>query len=202
MGFSFFKLNQYLQEQNATVSVIAPIQEILPYTEIKTEDITTIRISKKMVDEFQAVNPSEVIGKISTVTLYPNRPIDKRYLEEKSKEFQNYQVVGIRVSASRFAGVTEGSIVDVYWLSGNTNQPAAATLIASDAEVIKISDGIGRNIKASVIAGSENLQLAEPRIVFLKVKPEEVPYLVNGSLDSCNFISLVNKGSRQPTLKP
>jgi len=188
------------KELDLTPVVVASAQ-IEAYSNLSPDNIKIEYVSSKFVDEFTAKNVEEITDKITMVPLYPGRPIDIRLVADKPEEIGEGQVVGVNIDSVRFAGVTEGDTVDVYRLDIE-NLAAPAQKIASNAKVLKVTDeknisiNEANNIARSAAASAGLTQVATPRIVYLLVKPEEVPYVIQGSLPGSTVISLSKKPAK------
>lgn len=191
---------QQAKELELTPVVVASAQ-IDAYSNLSPDNIKIDYVSAKLVNEFTARDMSELANKITMIPLYPGHPIDIRLVADKPEEIGDGQVVGVNIDSVRFAGVTEGDTVDVYWL-GNENIAMPAQKIASNAKVLKVTDEKNisiaekNNIARSAAASAGLADIATPRIVYLLVKPEEVPYVIQGSQPGSSNISLSKKPSK------
>lgn len=191
---------QQAKELELTPVVVASAQ-IDAYSNLSPDNIKIEYISAKLVNEFTAKDMNELTDKVTMVPLYPGHPIDIRLVADKPDEIGDGQVVGVNIDSVRFAGVTEGDTVDVYWL-GTENVAMPAQKIASNAKVLKVTDEKNisiaekNNIARSAAASAGLVDVATPRIVYLLVKPEEVPYVIQGSQPGSSSISLSKKPAK------
>ena len=188
------------QELELTPVVVASAQ-IEAYSNLSSDNIQIEYISSKLVDEFTARDIVELADKVTMIPLYPGHPIDIRLVADKPDEIGNSQVVGVHIDSVRFAGVSDGDTVDVYWLDSE-NLASPAQKIASNAKILKVTDEKNvsiteaTNIARSAAASAGLTGIATPRIVYLLVKPEEVPYVIQGSVPGSNNISLSKKPAK------
>ncbi len=126
------------QELELTPVVVASAQ-IEAYSNLSSDNIQIEYISSKLVDEFTARDIVELADKVTMIPLYPGHPIDIRLVADKPDDIGNSQVVGVHTDLVRFAGVSEGDTVDVYWLDSE-NLASPAQKIASNAKILKVTD--------------------------------------------------------------
>ena len=183
---SWGKINTYQQKQLDTVEVVVASRNIEAYSLLSNENLKTINVSSKFVDDYTVVDSASVKGKITNVPVYMGKPIDSRYVTDKPKDIGNRQVVGVYIDVVRYSGVNNGDIVDVFWV-GSKDKFTSATKIASNARVLKIANGSGEEIQEldgalrSTAVSAGITKADTPSAVYLLVKPEEVPFVIQGS---------------------
>ena len=183
---SWGKINTYQQKQLDTVEVVVASRNIEAYSLLSNENLKTINVSSKFVDEYTVVDGESVKGKITNVPVYMGKPIDSRYVTDKPKDIGNRQVVGVYIDVVRYSGVNNGDIVDVFWV-GSKDKFTSATKIASNARVLKIANDSGEEIQEldgvlkSTAVSAGVAKANTPSAVYLLVRPEEVPYVIQGS---------------------
>lgn len=195
MGFSYAKIQKQVETATATVQVLVPKTNIEAYSIVTKENLAITEVPPNIIDEYTAVSPEQIDGRITTAPLYSGKPIDLRTIIAPSEDYQDKQVVGVYIDAARCAGVNEGDIVDVYRISPQS-QGEAAPKIAMNCRVLRITDEKGipvRGASAILQSASESININKnPRIVYLLIKPEEVPYVIQGSSDQ-SYLSLSKK---------
>jgi Flp pilus assembly protein CpaB len=192
---SVYFLFQYAATHQQMTSIVVPKTNIEAYEQI-TEDMVGIKsVPIGSTDKSIAAAPSQVLGKTTTVPLYPGEQIRLERLAEKMISDVNKHQVAVNINLTRsVAGNLEvGNLVDVYWVS-DTLLPSSP--IARDCVVLKITDGQGLPVKirekqSSIPEIEETKSL--PAVVVLAVNPSEIPQLVRGSADISKEIVLVKK---------
>lgn len=196
--FAYSKIKAHQKQELELVPIIATASNIEAYSILSEENIRVEYISAKFVDEFTVTEKDQLLNKITTVPLYEGRAIDMRLITDKPDDIGNKQVVGVNIDAVRFAGVSDGDMIDIYWLGTNEN-PLPAQKIAHNAKVLRVSDEKGvpinesKNIARSAAASAGLAKMENPRIVYLLLDPQEVPYVVQGSASGNNKISFSKK---------
>lgn len=195
MGFSYMKIKQQVVAATTTVNILVPKASIEAYSVVTKDNLTMIAVPPNITDENTATSPEEIDGRITTTPLYAGKPIDLRTIVSKAENYDEKQVVGIYIDAARCAGVNEGDIVDVYRISPN-NQGEAAPKIAQNCRVLRVTDEKGvpvRGASAILQSASASVNIIKtPRIVYLLISPQEVPYVIQGSSEQ-SFLSLSKK---------
>lgn len=196
--FSYAMVQKKVDTATQTVAIMVPKTTIEAFSVIKKENLMTVHIPPTITDENTAKAADQLIGKIPTAPLYPGKPIDLRMVAEKPEDVGDKQVVGAYIDAARCAGVTEGDVVDVYRVSSSI-QGEPAPLIALNCRVLRITDDKGIPVKgASAIMQNVSTDVGlvrDPRIVYLLVKSQEVPYVIQGSLSKTeSYLALAKKG--------
>lgn len=188
-GVSYVKIKDKQNKELDTKPVVVMVGDVEAFSVISEDNLKTAYVSSKFIDEFIATDIRQVKGKISTTPLYKDKPIDVRVITEKSSDVGNKQVVGVNIDYVRFAGVTVGDIVDVYWLDNNI----VAERIARNAEVVRIADE--KLIPLSAAASAGIIEGKNPKVVYLRIKPEEVQRVIMGSTPGNTNISLSKKSA-------
>jgi Flp pilus assembly protein CpaB len=195
MGYSYTKIQEQVETATTTVQVLVPKANVEAYSMVTKDNLTVAEVPPSIADEFTAVSPEQVDGRITTAPLYTGKPIDLRTIIAKTEDFQDKQVVGVYIDAARCAGVNDGDIVDVYRISPQF-QGEAAPKIAMNCRVLRVTDDKGtpvRGASALLQSASESINISKnPRIVYLLIKPEEVPYVIQGSSEQ-SYLSLSKK---------
>ncbi|MDN5375117.1 MAG: hypothetical protein PWQ39_157 [Thermacetogenium sp.] len=199
--FSWFTLNKQIQQTQTTVSVVVPKEDIDAFAIISPDKLVIKEVLSISADKYTAREIHEVAGMLTTAPLYAGKPVDVRYLEEPSEDTGNYHVVGVNIDAARAAGVKAGDVVDVYWLKpeqGAWAPTQASQLIATNVRVLRVCDERGQPImeEAKTLQSAVGGVVApnrEPKIVYLVVKPEDVPLIIGGSAVKSTSIALARK---------
>lgn len=195
MGVSYTKINEQVETATTTVKVLVPKANIEAYSVIARDNLTVAEIPPGIADEYTATGTEQVADRVTTAPLYAGKPIDLRTIIAKTEDHQDKQVVGVYIDAARCAGVNEGDIVDVYRISPQS-QGEAAPKIADNCRVLRVTDAKGtpvRGASALLQNASESINISkDPRIVYLLIKPQEVPYVIQGSSET-SYLSLSKK---------
>lgn len=195
MGLSYMKIQQQVDAATTTTNILVPKASIEAYSVVTKDNLTVISVPPNITDENTATSPEEIDGRITTAPLYAGKPIDLRTIVSKTENYDEKQVVGIYIDAARCAGVNEGDIVDVYRISPN-HQGEAAPKIAQNCRVLRVTDEKGtpvRGASAILQSASSSVNIIKtPRIVYLLISPQEVPYVIQGSSEQ-SFLSLSKK---------
>lgn len=194
-------LQRWVMAMSETVTVVVPKRDLEAYSVIRASDLVFKDVPSTVVDGFVVRKADEAAGKIATAPLYAGKLIDRRVLAEPFQGIGRWQVVGVNVSAARCAGVRAGDIVDVYWLrpeQGAWAPSQASLLVARDARVLKVCDERGQEIGDSPpvvqqAVGAVAPAGREPRVVYLLVRPEDVPCVIGGAAEKSAFIALARK---------
>ncbi len=193
-GFSYAKIQQHIEASTTTVRVLVPKDTIEAYSVVTSDNLTTIAVPPNITDENTALSPEQIEDRIAVAPLYAGKPIDIRTVISKAEDLEEKQVVGVYIDPARCAGVNEGDLVDIYRISP-TSQGEAAPKIAQNCRVLRVTDDKGVSTRGvSVVqsaAASANLT-KPPRIVYLLVSPQEVPYVIQGSAEQ-SYLSLSKK---------
>lgn len=189
--FGMDSMNRYQEEQLQLVPVVVSKVDIRADTKLTRDNIEIRNVSAKFVDESTATELEEVLDKIATVPIFEGKPIDLRNIQDRPKqELGNRSEIGVYVDSARSGGVEAGDIVDVYWIhGGELAQPAS--LIASNVRVWKVLNDKGEEINNIGISAA--VKNNNPRIVYLMVKSEEIPYVIQGAYSGNNNIALAKK---------
>jgi len=201
--FAWNALHRQVTEARQTVRVVVPKHDIGAYSVVNASDLGTKEVPPSAVDGFTVRKAGEAAGKVATAPLYAGKPIDRRVLAEPSGDVGGRQVVGVNVDAARCAGVRAGDVVDVYWLrpeQGAWAPSQSAVLVARDVRVLKVCDERGQEVEGSpsVLQGAVGAVAAarkEPKVVYLLVKPEDVPKVIGGAAEKSAFIALARKSA-------
>lgn len=195
------QVNRQVTEARQTVTVVALNKDLDAYTAIKIEDLTPVSLPTAAVDNYAATKPEEVAGKIALAPLFKGKPVDKRSLADPGSSAGNYQVIGINVDPARAAGVRAGDIVDVYWLlpeRGGWTPENATYKVAGGVRVLKVCDekGIpleepGGPVQQTFVGTVTPKKSAS--IVYLAVRPEDVPRVIGGSAPKSASIALAKR---------
>ncbi|MBO8160679.1 MAG: Flp pilus assembly protein CpaB [Thermosipho sp. (in: Bacteria)] len=194
-GVSVYYLLNYAANYQELTQIVVPKEEIGPYVQITSNQIKIKSVPVGSIGENIAVDSSQVIGKVTTVPLYPGEQIRLERLADKEIIDANKHHVGININLTRSVGgtIAPGDLVDVYWIQNNF---APGSLLAENARVLKVMDNAGRPVNKSY---SENvLEQAKgnsglPAVVVLAVDADEVPGILRGSADESKNIVLVKK---------
>jgi len=200
-GFAGTKLYQEVDRIQQTMTVVVPTSDIDPYSKLTLEDVTTAQIAATVVDANTVTKLADVKDKMTVAPLYKGKPIDKRVLAETADDIGSYQVVGVNIDPARNAGVKKGDIVDVYWLrpeQGAWMPSQASILVARDVRVLRVCDERGQALddEKGVVqsaVGGVNPVPRKPAIVYLLVKPQDVPNVIGGAGEKSSFIALAKK---------
>ncbi len=193
--FSYTTINQRVELATKTVQVVVLKTDVDAYSAISAKNIETKAVPPYLVDDYTAIKPEQVSDRVTSAPIYAGKPIDMRNIVDPKEDMQDKQVVGIYVDAARFAGVTEGDIVDVYRVSVAAGNPSPC--IASNSRVLKITDEKGVALK-----NLEGQKQGQPHIVYLLVKPSEVPQVVQGSVVQEKTYLALSKKSKESTPIP
>lgn len=201
--FAWKALNGQVQKTQARISIVVPKEDIDAFSVVSPEKLVVKEVLGISTDKHTAQKLNEVAGMLTTAPLYAGKPIDMRCLVKPNEDIGKYEVVGVNIDAARAAGVKTGDIVDVYWLNSDqgTWTPAQASqLIASNVRVLRVCDEHGQPIddNSKTIQGAVNYVVTperEPKIVYLLVKPEDVPLIIGGSATKSASIALTRKSS-------
>lgn len=201
--FAWYNLNKQVRQTQTTVKIVVPKEDIEAYSVLSPEKLTAKEVLRLSVDKYTAQEIGDASGMLTTAPLYAGKSVDTRYLAKPNEDVGSYQVVGVNIDAARAAGVKTGDIVDVYWLNPEQIAWAPAQtsqLIANNVRVLRVCDDRGqaitektKTIQASV--GSVVTPIQVPRIVYLLVKPEDVPLIIGGSATKSASIALARKSS-------
>ena len=204
---SWGKLNDYQQRQLDMVNVVGAAKNIEAYSVLSDENLKTISVSSKFTDEYTVFDGEDIKGKVTNIPIYAGKPLDSRYITDKPKDIGDRQVVGVNIDAVRYSGVNNGDIVDVFWV-GSKEQFTAAQKLASNARVLKIANNVGEEIKEidgapkSTVVSAGLTKEDTPAIVYLLVKPEEVPYVIQGANKAnADKIALAKKSEETKDIK-
>lgn len=189
---AYGKIKQQQARELELVPIVVCADNIEAYSVIASDNIKTENVSSKFVDEFTATSKEQLNGKIAIAPIFKGKPIDIRLLSDRPSEIGNKQVVGVHIDAVRFAGVTEGDTVDVYWLEGAEETPVPASKIANNAKVLKVSGDNAKSVTESAVIPI-GLSEKTPQIIYLMIDPEEVPYVIRGSIPKNTSIALSKK---------
>ncbi len=188
---SWIGLHKQINQATKREMVVTVVADMPPMTMLTAGNVKLIDVPLSSVNEYIVKAPADIIGQITTVPLFSGGMIDKRVIAQPSI-LGNCQLVGIYTDPARYAGVQENDVVDIYWVQQD-KQPLAAVIIAKDAKVYKIADEAGSTIKSNnVVTQAVNSATKAPKIVYLLVKPEEAPYVINGAIDN-KTMALVKK---------
>lgn len=200
--FAWNAVNEKVARATQTATVVVAARDIDAYGLIEKGSLALREVPATAVDKFTARKVEEVAGKVALAPLYKDKPVDVRLLAEPSDDAAGFQVVGVNVDPARAAGVRPGDLVDVYWLS--VDQSAwvpgnGATLVASAVRVLKVCDERGNPITEGGLlqqAASGGAAFGKgPSIVYLAVRPEDVPRVIGGAAPKSAFIALARRSS-------
>lgn len=185
--FSWHMVQEQINNAEKTATIIVPNKDIEAYSVITSENLSTVQLPLRAVDKYMARDKSQIVNKVTTIPLLTKKPVDTRMLTDRKSNLGNKQVVGVYVDAARCAGVQEGDLVDVYWLQG-TEIAQPSSPIARNVRVLRVSDERGIPVKSSSVVaqniGADTALARAPKIVYLVLSPEEVPYVINGSAEN------------------
>lgn len=180
--FAYTAINKQVEVATQTVEIVVLKSDVDALSVISSKNITTKSVPPNIVDEFTATKVSQVENMFVATPQYAGKAIDLRNVIDPKEDIQDKQVVGIYTDAARYAGVTEGDIVDIYRLdpvAGN-----ASPCIAYDSRILKIIDNRGITVqKLSSSVVTETGALSEPHIAYVLVNPGEVSLVIQGSSD-------------------
>lgn len=204
MFFGYNNTQTKIDTALETTDVVVVVSDVEAFSLLIRENLKIEKIATRLVDEHTVQSIEELIGLATTVPIYAGKPIDRRLLlDQVSKVPDGKQVVGVHIDAARAASVTEGDIVDVYWLTPNT-QPVPSTPIATNARVVRVTDDKGVPVVGATAimqnVGADLGMAKDPRIVYLQVKPNEVSYVINGSHTGNSSISFAKKTGETESL--
>lgn len=198
-GISVYYLLNFAADYQEMTEIIVPNQNISAYEVVSKDKIEAKSVPAGSVDKFTAVDPGQVLGKVTTVTLYKGSWIDIRNLTRKELVDTSKQHVAVNINLTRSVGgtVKPGDIVDVFYVTG---EQVPGALLARNCRVLKLMDNMGNeNGRSTESRGflEEAKNAAQkaglPAVVVLAVKPDEVPDLIRGSFDKSTGIVLVKK---------
>lgn len=199
MIFSYNMINKQVEEATTTVDIIVPKTDIEAYSTISGDNLTTKSVPPNIVDKNTVTSREQIVGQSTTAPLYAGKPIDLRTIVSAKEDLKNKQVVGVYIDAARCAGVTEGDIADVYRIPTIPGNPSPR--IAVNSRVLKITDEKGTPVRgASSLAANGTSEVGvvkNPRIVYLLINPEEVPLVIQGSLDKSQSFLALSKKSKE-----
>lgn len=192
---SAYFLFHFASTYQETMQIVVPKQDIPAYKQLNNNNVGIKSVPVGSVGSKVALEPSQVMGKVTTVTLYAGEQIRLERLTEKRNIDVNKQQVAVNVNLTRSVGgvVSPGDIVDVYWVTGDQ---VPGKLIAQNGIVLKITDGQGNEIDGKVkqnIIENAGKTAQLPAVAVLEVNPQEVPQVVRGSNDKSSEIVLVKK---------
>jgi Flp pilus assembly protein CpaB len=194
---SVYFLFQYAANYQQLIEIVVPKRDIAAFEQLTEENLGIKKVPLGSVDNTIAVEPSQILGKTTTVPLFSGEQIRLERLVDKRIVDVNKHQVAVNVNLTRSVAGTlkEGDIVDVYWVADNdyTTEPIARNCI-----VLKVTDGQGiattkpSQQSSSALTGTSNT-VSLPAVVLLAVNPREVPRVVKGSADKSIEIVLVKK---------
>ncbi|NLN47963.1 MAG: hypothetical protein GX154_02485 [Clostridiales bacterium] len=180
--FAYTAINKQVEEATQTVQIVVLQTDVDAFSSISPKNITTKAVPPNIVDDFTVTSPEQITELFTSAPLYAGKPIDIRNIVDPKEDMQDKQVVGVFIDSARYAGVTEGDIVDIYRV--DTTPGVSSPCVASNSRVLKIIDDKGFAVqklaKGTVTeAGSPSM----PHIVYLLINPSEVPFVVQGSVE-------------------
>ncbi len=178
------------QDAEVNVNILVPTKDISPYNKLQADDFKTKTVKESEIDSYTVMESAQLQDMITTVTLYANKPIDKRNLNLVS-DTSNKRIIGVLIDSTRLSNATAGDYVDVYWVGDKTETTVAvppAIPLSYKAQIIAI-DGVG----GSTSSLSVQKVASESKInsVYLLVNPEEAPYIIQGSMKNNIALSKV-----------
>jgi Flp pilus assembly protein CpaB len=70
MGFSYTKIQEQVETATTTVQVLVPKANVEAYSMVTKDNLTVAEVPPSIADEFTAVSPEQVDGRITTAPLY------------------------------------------------------------------------------------------------------------------------------------
>ncbi len=177
------------QDAEASVNILVPAKDISPYSKLQADDFKTRTVKEGEVDSYTVLESAKLQDMITTVTLYANKPVDKRSLSLAS-DTSNKQIIGVLIDSTRLSNATAGDYVDVYWVGDKTETTAVAPaiILSRKAQIIGV-DGEGGS--TSGLSGQKISAESKAKAVYLLVNPEEAPYIIQGSMKNSIALSKV-----------
>lgn len=177
------------QEAEANINILVPVKDITPYNKLQASDFKAKSLKESEIDSYTVLETAQLQDMITTVTLYANKPVDKRNLSLVS-DTSNKQIIGVLIDSTRLSNATAGDYVDVYWVGDKTETVAVAPAIVLShrAQIIGV-DGESNN--SSAMSGQKVTAESKVKSVYLLINPEEAPYIVQGSMKNNIALSKV-----------
>lgn len=190
---SYDKMSLRLNEPVETRKIVVANGEIAMYDVIELNDLHMADIPKETDTDGYITDMADVLGKVAKFNMGKGNWFHEDSILSAT-EMKSIAFVTINTSYAKTGGASAGDRVDVYrvdtddtWVEGR-----GSVLVASDVEVVRITDrdgrGIGRSSGVSALAGSTG---GKTEVVRLGVKPEQVKYLVPASSEVENSYVLV-----------
>ncbi|MHB1418671.1 MAG: Flp pilus assembly protein CpaB [Bacillota bacterium] len=195
-GASAFYLLKFSAENQKLTQIVVPKKEIPAYSMISADNVGLMQVPVGSVGPNVAVDPSQVLGVITTVPLYPQEQIRLERLAKKEMADNSKFNVAVNINLTRSVGglLAPGDIVDIYFVK---NEDAPAALLATDSHVVAVLDGQGNNLankaQSNIINNTNQNQPGLPAVVVVAVKPEEVAQVSRGSNEESKSVVLVKK---------
>ena len=193
--FSYTMISEQVETATKTVEIVVLKTDVEAYSIIDAKNITTKAVSPNIADEKTVTKQENVIGKATAAPLYAGKPIDIRNIIDAKEDIQEKQVVGVYIDAARCAGVTEGDIVDIYRVTESAGNPSPC--IASNSRVLKVTNESGVSVKQ--LSNGDAKTYGAPKIIYLLVKPAEVSFVIQGSVEQKNTYLSLAKKSKEST---
>lgn len=147
---------------------------------IEAEKLTKI-VWGEYKDAYVVTELEEIVDKISSDNIYPNRLIDTRSLSEKDNfNSEGKDKIGVYIDSARSGGAKAGDVVDVYWVQGN-NTGERGIKIASSVKVDKMINERGQESNIN------------PKVAYLYIESIDTPNVIPGSYPGNANITLVKK---------
>jgi len=188
---SWWYLQQYVATHQKTEAVVVPAHDIPVFKVIEQSDLANRTIVLGAREPNAALNPQEIVGKMSSTMLYKGEQIRRERLSDPVT--LNRQEVTVNIDPARVNGASPGDIVDVYWVQGESTPGA---LLAADAIVKAVADANGAPIaegSAGVMAAAAQVGKGTPAMVTLYVMSGEIPQVVRGAAAGNKGVVLVRK---------
>ncbi|MHB1127557.1 MAG: Flp pilus assembly protein CpaB [Bacillota bacterium] len=192
-GASAYYLLKFSAENQKLTQIVVPKREIPAFGMLSSDNVGLMQVPVGSVSPNIAIDPSQVLGEITTTPLYPQEQIRLERLVKKEMADTSKVDVAVNVNLTRSVGgmLAPGDIVDIYFVK-NEDMPAA--VLATDSRVIAVLDGQGNNLanKNTNLIDSQN-KPGLPAVAVVAVKPEEVAQVSRGSNEESKSIVLVKK---------
>ncbi|MHB1126964.1 MAG: Flp pilus assembly protein CpaB [Bacillota bacterium] len=197
-GVSAYFLLNFAADYQEFTQIVVPKKEIPAFSQLTQDNLGIKKVPIGSVGSNVVVEPSQVLGKITTVPLYTGEQIRLERLIKEELADTSRQNVSVNINLTRSIGgiVSPGDVVDVYWI---VDEGTPGAVLATDSRVLALLDGQGNNLSMgsnSLLDQVNPTQLEQaglPAIVILAVKPDEVPQVIRGSADQSGGIVLVKK---------
>ncbi|NSW82731.1 MAG: hypothetical protein HPY90_05560 [Syntrophothermus sp.] len=138
-----FAANQKYADVKRTVDAVKVVQFIPQGSEIKPEQVTTVKVPEALAKDL-VKNPNDIVGKTAKVSMVEGQYVYLNSAEGKAKN-PNMVEVCVPVDLSSSANVTAGDTVDIYMVDKGA-EGRQAVEIYRGARVLHSYDQQGKEI--------------------------------------------------------